>query len=291
MPPITPTEKITIDGVPVFIKREDQYTAPIPTGAIPHKPGAPPPPPFAKPRGLVTHLRKLKQQGIKNVGYMDTAISMSGWAVAYYAPLFGLNPIIFVPNYKDGYRYNTARHLGYCIRLGAEVFDLDKPAQISINHHRASKIVLGNYGNAAMLPQGLPFDDTVVSVAKEISLLPKAALGGTIVIAIGSGTMAAGVITGLINNKVKQKVVGVLVSKKDVTKMHRAIMIKAHGIPKFAFMRHHVSIVQGPWDYLDVPDIKSPFPCNPNYDLKAWAWLMDNVQNLQRPILFWNIGA
>jgi len=289
MPPITPTEKLTVGGVPVFIKRDDLYTAPTPLGATP--PEGAPPPPFAKPRGLVPYLSKLKDDGITQVAYMDTSISMSGWAVAYYATMLGLKPYIIFPGYKDGPRHNMAKHIELCTRLGAIVLHLDKPAQSSVNYYRARNMMEADYGRVAMLPQGLPFDETVVSMALAINSIPKPALGGTIVIAVGSGTMAAGVVSGLIHHKIDQTVVGVAVSPKDMQRLYRTIMVKAHGLLKGAWCRKHLSVADKGWEYLATPDITAPFPCNPNYDLKAWAWLVDNVQSLTRPILFWNIGA
>lgn len=290
MPVTTPTIKITIDGAPVFIKREDLYVAPVTATGAMARAGAPP---FAKPRGLVPYLKKLKWEGVKNVAYMDTAISMAGWAISYYAPPLGLNPIILWPGYKDGNRHNMERHIGKCVQLGAEVFYLENPTQLSINWYRARKFISSRFERAVLLPQGLPFRQTILDVAQEVISVPRAAWGGTVVISVGSGTMAAGLITGLMAQEVNQRVVGVLASPKNCAKMEAVIREKASGFLKGAWCKRNLRVVDTGLKYTAVPssDIAPTFPCCPYYDLKAWAWLRSNLKTLEQPVLFWNIGA
>ena len=38
-------------------------------------------------------------------------------------------------------------------------------------------------------------------------------------------------------------------------------------------------------------DYETPFPCNVNWDKKAWWWLEQNIENIKGKTLFWNIGA
>ena len=214
----------------------------------------------------------------------------------YFCP--SLSPVVFFPTYKDGSHYNTSKHIEICGRLGAEVRLLENPTQLSVNWYRANKIVKEEYGNTGvLLPQGLPFDETVTDLAHEIESIPTSAIGGTLVIAVGSGTMAAGVISGLMEKGIRQKVVGVLVSPKPVPGMWHIIMGKAHqatatGIKKVTWCREYLSLVPALWEYHDVPrGTDCPFPCNPYYDLKAWAWLRKHLHSQKEPVLFWNIGA
>lgn len=283
----TPTTKITLNGVPVFIKREDMYVAPVPR----HQGHDVPPPPFAKPRGLVPRLERLKGEGVVNVAYMDSAVSMSGWAVAYYAPPLGLHPIILWPGYKDGNRLNMEKHIKLCVQLGAEVLYLENPTQQSVNWYRARRFIQERYQSAQILPQGLPFKEAILSVAKEVENVPRAAWGGTVVLSVGGGTNAAGVVTGMMAQGYNQRVVGVLVSPKSQAKMHAMVRDKAQGMLKGAWCARNLTIVDAGWQYHATPTVTAPFPCNPYYDLKAWAWLLDNLKHLVQPVLFWNIGG
>ena len=88
MPVTTPTIKMALNGVPVYVKREDQYEPPIPLTYT--DPVEFPPPPFAKTRGLLPHLQALRERGVETVAYMDTSISMASWGVSYCAPLADL---------------------------------------------------------------------------------------------------------------------------------------------------------------------------------------------------------
>lgn len=51
-----------------------------------------------------------------------------------------------------------------------------------------------------------------------------------------------------------------------------------------------LSIIDPGYEYTDSVDFPCPFPTNKFYDLKAWKWLVENLQNLEEPVLFWNIG-
>ena len=42
--------------------------------------------------------------------------------------------------------------------------------------------------------------------------------------------------------------------------------------------------------YEDTP-IKIPFPAHTNYEGKAYEYLVNNIDKLKQPVLFWNIGS
>jgi hypothetical protein len=52
-----------------------------------------------------------------------------------------------------------------------------------------------------------------------------------------------------------------------------------------------VEFVEALMSYDSVPTVACPFPAHPNYDLKAWQYLRDNIRRMKPPILFWNIGG
>ena len=50
--------------------------------------------------------------------------------------------------------------------------------------------------------------------------------------------------------------------------------------------------LQDKYDFYDEMNFyETPFPCNVNWDKKAWWWLENNIDKLKGKTLFWNIGA
>ena len=103
----TPVEKH--NGV--YVKREDMAV------------DDPTAPPFSKMRGVLAHLTKLRDAGIKTVGYAESAISMAGWGLAWTAQRLGLKAIIFAPVYRCEHPYLEVLrfHRKHWERCGAEI--------------------------------------------------------------------------------------------------------------------------------------------------------------------------
>ena len=54
----------------------------------------------------------------------------------------------------------------------------------------------------------------------------------------------------------------------------------------------NVIVKDTPYDFYDeMENYETPFPCNINWDKKAWWWLEQNIDKIDGSILFWNIGA
>ena len=281
----TPIELYANNGTPYFVKREDLSCK---------KPG----PPFAKVRGLYPVLFALKKKGIISVAYVDTAISMAGWGVSYFAQELGMKAIIYYPKYKDGYRYEQAKHIKLCQKFGATIIPIEKPQMLQINRNIAKKRLVVDFPGSYMLPSGLTFPETVEEVSKEVASIKPFEIK-TIIICTGSGAMTAGIVKGLIENNIQiHTLLSVQVHKnKNAIRSKQKIMTLS-GVPLRGdlFRKGIMDIIQnfevinGDYLYEEVPQIKSPFPCNPYYDLKAYEFMINNLGKLLQPILFWNIG-
>ena len=58
------------------------------------------------------------------------------------------------------------------------------------------------------------------------------------------------------------------------------------------YFPNNTIIKDTPYDFYDEMDgYETPFPCNVNWDKKAWWWLEQNIENIKGKTLFWNIGA
>ena len=270
----------------IYVKREDL--------ACP-SPG----PPFAKVRGLYPVLQKAKKQGITVFGYMETSVSMAGWGLSYFCKEMGLKAVIFYPRYKKGERDNQLFQFEQWKKFGAEVLPLEKPNRLMINWYRGRILLKNKYPDAVMLPQGLPFEETIQSVAEETVKDYKLFQNiKTIVICIGSGVMCAGILRGLFlirelyNIQIKPEIFGVLISPKNTKTMKKKIfkMAKVFETGFFSF-QGKLRILDSEYQYTDIENCECPFPCNIYYDRKAWKWLNNNIHKIHQPLLFWNIGA
>jgi 1-aminocyclopropane-1-carboxylate deaminase/D-cysteine desulfhydrase-like pyridoxal-dependent ACC family enzyme len=133
-----------------------------------------------------------------------------------------------------------------------------------------------------MLPFGLECSEAVVGVAQEAARVPATLASGTIVLCCGSGVTLAGLLTGL--PVAPARIIG-LSSGRSLAKIRACVQRFVHPLPST------VELLDASMPYDAVPAVASPFPAHPNYDLKAWNYLCENIGGLRGPILFWNIGA
>ncbi len=276
----TPIQTFKVDKHEILVKREDLACL---------LPG----PPFAKVRGLYPVLQKLKTEGIKTFGYMDTSISMAGWGLSYFCKEMGLKSVIFYPVYKDGERHNQNFQFKKWKEFGAEIIPLEKPNRLMINWYRAKKNLKEKYPDSEMLPQGLPFKETVKNVSDELKKDRDIFQNvKTIVLCIGSGTMLAGMLKGLYSIDSAAEIYGIMVAPKSLKKMRDKVFKMAGAFDSgfFAF-KGKVNIIDAGFEYTDKEMFECPFPANPYYDRKAWKWMIENINKIKHPALFWNIGA
>ena len=280
----TPIERYEIDGGEIFVKREDLACLP-------------PGPPFAKVRGLYSRLLKLKSKGVEVVGYTETSISMAGWGISWMAHELGIKAVIFNPVYAK--ENDTSSVLEYhrskWKEFDAETIDIDA-GMAKVNYYVGKKILLEKFGpKAVMLPLGIPFPETVHAVSDEF-ILSSCGKFKSIVVCVGSGTMAAGILSGIIETKSDAKLYGVLCRESNQPGFKRSLLFDKAGIVfNNSFRNFH--LVDLGYEYTNKVEMDCPFPCNPYYDAKAYKFLLDcrkegyNKNRFKEPILFWNIGA
>jgi threonine dehydratase len=277
----TPVDRYSYGGTTYYVKREDLACA---------APG----PPFAKIRGLFPHLLSLQARGVKEVGYVDTAISMAGWGISYLCRHLGMTAVVYYPKYKDGYRHNQKEYVARWQEFGAIIVPLTHPTKLQINMHVAKRTFTEDYPKGVWLENGLRLSETVAAVEEEYVLTTKSIHPKSIVCSVGSGVMLAGIIRGVLaSTKSISGMYGVLVNKYSVPhKKRKDIFVFARVYDDlFTPLGFQLHLVNPGYAYEDVVVPNAPFPCNPYYDMKAYAWMLDNINKLPQPILFWNIGA
>jgi len=278
----TPVEGYEIGNILILVKREDLAVDP-------------PAPPFSKVRGLYTYLLKLKSQGIAVVGYVETSISMAGWGVAWACAEIGMKAVLYDPQYKE-----TPPLLKYP-RKQWEKFHPDihpLPAgRARVNYYMGKRHLFATYGtNAVMLGLGLPLEETIEETAEEWrrtmrglaeELLP---LPKTTIVNVGSGTICAGLIRGWMPEE--GTIIGVMGRSGRKKRKWNTIQEKSKRSLKQPGRIFGVPFrLEDPgWEYTEKSLCKCFFPCHPYYDRKAWQWLVEHIEELPQPILFWNIG-
>lgn len=260
----TPIEEYAVDGRTVFVKREDLY-------------GCAPAPPLGKLRGLRVVLAEMVADGVTTVGCWDTRVSRLGEGLAAACTEF--------PMVRTIVSYPTRRGTGVpppiaaAERMGADVLPL-RGNHVSICYAQARKHVEARGGR--MLPFGLECAQGVAGVAHEAARTSPRLAGGTVVLSAGSGVTLAGLIKGL---PVAPRRIIALSSGRSRRRILACVRRYVPEVPAWVELRPSVM----PYD--QVPDITAPFPAHPNYDLKAWGVVLEEIENLERPVLFWNIGA
>ena len=95
---------------------------------------------------------------------------------------------------------------------------------------------------------------------------------------------------------VPKKIYGVMAVKEATPKSKYANIRKLltpdfirNPLTRKVFQR--LEIIPGRWSYFTPVKPDAPFPIDLFYDSKAWQWLVENINKLEEPILFWNIGG
>lgn len=273
----TPIETYEVQGQKVYVKREDLCA---PEGA----------PTFSKIRGLIPHLQHLKECGFCTVGYTETSVSMAGWGVAWAGEQLGLKTVIFDPQYK-----NTPPLLHYHRKQWSKFSNVVlipiKAGMAKVNWNISKNILREQYGDKAiLLPLGLPLDESVEATACEASNTLNELDFKTVVINVGSGTMTAGIWKGL--DKKQGLMYGIMGRTGSVYNKLNTIQKKSGKLNSGLFSSNwKLKLVNPGWEYTQMSKYPCPFPCHPYYDRKAWQWLCENINQLEPPILFWNIGS
>lgn len=293
----TPWERYIIeDGTtswPVWVKREDMC---CPADDGPH---------FSKIRGVAAHILEIQRtKGEVPIGVLDTYHSKAGRGVAWLCNKLNMDCHVFYPVYKseriesapwtDDYipNHHIREHQQVAARLGAWIHPLEA-GRSCILYHQAQKLLAKITSNrGVMLPNGLKLSETVAATADEVWEYTPESLycKGTWIVSISSGTIGAGVIRGLYYSEDypnRATIVAHMGYSRSMDGARNYMEIMA-GVET----EDRLTLVDEGYAYKDkVDNSHIPFSCNEYYDAKAWNWLVEHVDKLDPPVVFWNIGA
>lgn len=261
----TPIEEYSLGGRAIFVKRDDLY-------------GRSPAPPLGKLRGLRRLVDRLTAKEIRVFGCWDTHFSKLGLGVAALCSMTpGLKAIV---SYSVSKRRGLPEAVAQAERLGATLLPVPSNV-VPICYAMAKKRIeaCGGY----MLPFGLECPEAVDAISDVASTVREGFYaGGTVVLSCGSGVTLAGLINGL---RARPRKLIAISSGRSVNKIMACLRRHCPQLPSYLDLR------PASLPYAHELKYECPFPSHPNYDLKAWQFLDNNLGVLPGPILFWNIGA
>jgi 1-aminocyclopropane-1-carboxylate deaminase/D-cysteine desulfhydrase-like pyridoxal-dependent ACC family enzyme len=261
----TPIDTHTIRGRTVFVKRDDLFALP-------------PAPPLAKLRGLRVLLSRARRNGYTLIGCFEASASRIGHGLAAACTQFpDLNCIVAYPRICN--RPVPQSSLA-AESLGARLFPVASNI-VAICYRIAARHIEAEGGY--MLPFGFECLEAVTAIEDEARTIPlELIIGGTLVVACGSGVTLSGVLRGLPTRPAR--VIGVSVGRSVdniLSCLGRCGVGSRDGLE-----------IRPPTRRLrEISRIGCPFPCDPHYDLKAWELIEREIEMFSNPVLFWNVGG
>lgn len=269
-------------------------------------------PNFSKTRGVWAHIAGRPEEFI---GVLDTVHSQGGWAVARACVLLGKSCIEYYPVRKADrskpFRETWGDVQRECCSLGAGIVSL--PAgRSSVLYYAAQKRLVsdrlrlknGGLPSTYMMPNALKLPEMITETAAEVARTQHLMTCGwnavrTVLVSASSGTIAAGVLLGLIQLGWS----GTLVIHQGYSRPQDAVrrymdkMIEEQWPghphpPGTGGVNIRRVMVDECYSYADAARSgpTPPWPCNKYYDLKALRWWVTHGRAQYGEAIMWNIG-
>ena len=269
----TPLEKHICGEKKVYVKRDDLLNGNMDL------------PPWAKMEGIRRVLENGELSKNKPIIHLSVRVSYSGWALAYIGKELGFKIKIAYPDTKD----YPQKALEKIESLGAELVPM-KPNILSIVISSVAN--LAKKENYQMMPYAFNHIDYINYFKERTQNIMQKKNFKHLVINAGSGVTPSGILQGFMNfdsfgiQSEENKKYAHLIT--TASKSSIASMLKKWNV----YDRNQTQIHETPHDFFDDMDwCETPFPCNGNWDKKAWIWLKENGCKLNGDILFYNLGG
>jgi len=269
----TPLEKHICGEKEVYVKRDDLLNGNMDL------------PPWAKMEGIRRVLENGELSKDKPIIHLSVRVSYSGWALAYIGKELGFKIKIAYPDTKD----YPQKALEKIESLGAELVPM-KPNILSIVISSVAN--LAKKENYQMMPYAFNHIDYINYFKERTQNIMQKKNFKHLVINAGSGVTPSGILQGFMNFETfgiqseENKKYAHLIT--TASKSSIASMLKKWNV----YDRNQTQIHETPHDFFDDMDwCETPFPCNGNWDKKAWIWLKENGCKLNGDILFYNLGG
>ena len=227
------------------------------------------------PWGKLGGIKKLLEADIvdKSKGILQLSVrgSYSGWGIAALAPQLGYQVNIAYPNSKNFPQDVVNKWKEYDVNLVPL-----KPNMSSVVLIMANKYAAGN--NLETLPYG--FQHEVYFDYWEKRIQSQEGHFDTLVVCAGTPATCVGMIRGFKGDRIN------VVTTSSIEKTKK--VLKSYGVYDDDIIR----VYNTPFEFYDEMNFfETPFPCNVNWDKKAWWWIENNKDRCFGNVLFWNLGA
>lgn len=255
----------------------------------------PPGPHFSKTRGVYAHIKARPE---RMIGVLDTYHSQGGWAVAQACKLLGKQCYNYYPVRKAERDGKLKPQQVAAEDLGAVLIPL-QAGRSAVIYHQAKKHLAEEHIATYMMPNALKLPEMITETVAEVrrtfpgqtNVLP-----GTVIVSASSGTIAAGVLAGLVSVGWKGRFVvhqGYSRSASAI-QSYMQLMSGLHSDGPDRLETKGIKLVLVDEGYAYGDEAKAgplpPFPCNVFYDLKAFRWWMRLGREMYTEALLWNIG-
>ena len=269
----TPLEEHLCGEKKVYVKRDDLLNGNMDL------------PPWAKMEGIRRVLESGELSRDKPIIHLSVRVSYSGWALAYIGKELGFKIKIAYPDTKD----YPKKALEKIESLGAELVPM-KPNILSIVI--SSVGILAEKEKYQMMPYAFNHSEYITYFRERTQSIMQKHNFKHLVINAGSGVTPSGILQGFMNFETfgvqseEDKKYAHLIT--TASKSSIASMLKKWNV----YDRNQTQIHETPHDFFDDMDwCETPFPCNGNWDKKAWSWLKENGCKLDGDVLFYNLGG
>tara|TARA_B100000519_G_scaffold194828_1_gene199133 strand:+ start:741 stop:1553 length:813 start_codon:yes stop_codon:yes gene_type:complete len=264
----TPVETYYLNNIPIDVKRDDLHNGDLDL------------PPWAKIEGVRQLLTSEIINKRKPIVHLAVRGSYTGWVLGHYGKEYGLDIKIAYGNSKNYPREMLDKIESY----GVELVPL-RPNMMAILYNSMSS--LARKEGWQKLPYA--FDHPIYHqywYNKTKKFFDDSDYKNLVILG-GSGVTGIGMIKSFLdmNNFIMNKKV-YIISTSTISSVKSKL--KEWG----CYFPNNTIIKDTPYDFYDeMKDYETPFPCNVNWDKKAWWWLEQNINKLDGSTLFWNIGA
>ena len=269
----TPLEEHLCGEKKVYVKRDDLLNGNMDL------------PPWAKMEGIRRVLESGELSRDKPIIHLSVRVSYSGWALAYIGKELWFKIKIAYPDTKD----YPKKALEKIESLGAELVPM-KPNILSIVI--SSVGILAEKEKYQMMPYAFNHSEYITYFKERTQSIMQKKNFKHLVINAGSGVTPSGILQGFMNFETfgvqseEDKKYAHLIT--TASKSSIASMLKKWNV----YDRNQTQIHETPHDFFDDMDwCETPFPCNGNWDKKAWDWLKENGCKLDGDVLFYNLGG
>lgn len=272
-PKDTPLQQYEIDGVSVWVKRED-LCWPFPA--------------LSKARGVYEAM--IRRPGM-NMAVVDTARSLNGQLVATIGLTLGRKVICAYPVYKASPLAIPGSILAIKSLEGSgdvELVPLQANRQFVMRFELIKRLEETGHPSCFIFPTGLRLPETVTETYKQmVKVQAEGILSGkvgTVIVPTGTGTHLAGILRAFS---------GDVVAVQGYARPEARFRADVQKLAGADINQARLRVITSLCDYFEVlADRLPPFPANMHYEVRAWKWLSSgNIGALKKPIVFWNIGA